>query len=269
MFIKTILKGVVVGVANVIPGLSGGTMAVLLGIYPRLLSIIDAFSSFNKPLLIKESRFIAFLGLGGLLGIGLFSHVLDYFIQHYAEPTSYFFMGLVLASIPAIFRAQGKRFSVSSYSFLIFTLLFAIGLAFTVVDLQQSSMPESPVNQATVMMLFMSSLVASSAMIIPGISGSLLLLLFGTYSSIISAIKHFDLQVLAVVAVAVLLGIVLTSKIMKALLDKFPTLTLYALVGLILGTLPGLYVSFSLPFLLVNTIAFFASVAMVHYASKL
>ena len=126
-FLSRVLKGLVVGVANIIPGVSGGTMAVVMGIYDRLIGAVsDLRRDFKNSLL-----YLFPIGIGAVLGIVLFSHLIKFLLEGYPMPTNLFFLGLILGSIPMIFRRARKE-SFQKSSLLPFAVSFAVMLLMTI-----------------------------------------------------------------------------------------------------------------------------------------
>jgi putative membrane protein len=268
MFIKTVFQGVVIGVANVIPGLSGGTMAVLLGIYSRLIGVISSFTKMDIKTIKKEIFFILFLGLGWLIGVILFSYVLSFLLKNYAEPTSFFFMGVVLVSLPYLFTHDQTKPQFSWSSISSFFVFFFVALSVFIIEF--IGLKESIVSKdISLLWLFFSGVVGAAAMIVPGISGSLLLLIMGAYTTVIEAIKYFDLPILLVFGVAVLCGLGLASRLIQYCLNHFKQASLFALSGLILGSVPSLYVGFTATNYVANGITFLVGFGIVPLLSKI
>ncbi len=233
------LKGFLMGIADTIPGVSGGTIAFITGIYHRL---IHAFSHINLRFItlslrgkFKESLnilknhdwalFIP-LGLGIVSAILLFSQVILYLLTNYAGFTFAFFAGLILASA-LIIQKHTQKFDVKS---LFFSVLGFV-LAFFLVSETAFSINHSAI------VIFLSGFVAISAMLLPGISGAFILLLLGQYNYILDALHNFNFLVILEFALGAILGLLFFSKFLDFLLEKHKNTTYFFLIGLMLGSL--------------------------------
>ncbi len=261
-------KGILIGIANIIPGLSGGTMAVILGLYPTIIDSFTNLMSFKKDGFKDSFIFLFFLVLGALIGIVFFANILEFLLFNYKESTFFFFMGTVIASIPIVMRCHddmtfsvGRLFTL--FIFLTIPVLFFLldpSLSNSILDVQLLS---------TQVYLFFSGLIAALAMVLPGISGSFILLVLGTYTTIINAIKSFDVLILFIFIVGIIFGVFFASNIVKYCLSKCPSLTYYAILGLVLGSLPSLWPGFSLSLAFINSFCFFVGVIFVLVFKKL
>ena len=233
-FLSRIFKGLVVGVANIIPGVSGGTMAVVMGIYDKLIS---AVSDLRKDF--KNSVLYLFpIGLGAVLGIVLFSHLIKFLLGSYPMPTNFFFLGLILGSIPMIYRRASKeRFHKSSI--LPFVVCFAIMMLMTFLQnvSDEGSALITSLTLVTAIRLFLSGAVAAACMIMPGISGSMVLVLLGVYTSVLTAISALNLPILIPVVLGVLVGIFGGAKLINHCMKRYEQQTYFAILGLIAGSI--------------------------------
>lgn len=245
--IKTIAKGVIIGIANIIPGISGGTLAVVLGIYDTLIQSINAL----VPNPFKNKRalfFIIQIVIGAFIGIKLFAGIIDYCLTHYLEMTHFFFIGLILGSIPVVVKNHKKM----TPTFLNVVSLLATFILLVALTLHPGSDEAlittafNPLAPMSILYLIGSGIVAAASMIIPGISGSFILLVMGSYSLILNAIRVNDLIVLGLVAIGGIIGLVLCTRIISYLLKHHPGKTHYAIIGLLLGSVIKLYPGISL-----------------------
>ena len=235
------LKGMAMGAADVVPGVSGGTVAFITGIYEELINTINGVNLQNLRLL-KSDGFSAFWkAINGrfllvlLSGIALSVLTLASQITHLLETQPIlvwsFFFGLVLASIVVIFKdVNGWRW------FDIVIALATASFAYYTTTL------EPLVNgDASSLYLFIAGAIAICAMILPGISGSFILVLLGAYEPVLAAIKNRDIQTLGVVVLGAITGILTFSRILKWLFANYKNSTLLALIGFILGSLNKLW----------------------------
>ena len=240
-----VLRGVAMGVAFIIPGFSGGSIAAILGIYEKLIgAIADIFKDFKKSILTLLPY-----GIGMVLGVLALLYPLRWALASYPIPTVSLFVGLTLGGLSTVTDKLDKRVKPSGIIACVIPLLLALSLSFLParadVSLVELTLPEYGI-------LFLVGLLGSSALVIPGISGSMLLLILGYYNPIIALItdhillgKDVVASILPLIAVAlgIATGFILISKIMKRLLVSHPIATYFAILGFILGSVPTVYIS--------------------------
>lgn len=237
-YIKLVLCGMVFGVANVIPGVSGGTMLVVFGIYDQLTEAISGVKA-----IIKNIVFLLFFGVGAGVGILGFAKLIKFLFDNYGVQTNMYFIGLILGSVPMIYRmgtAENKVKPLCIVPFLISGAL-VVGLTMlqnTMGSAEQAAEMVSGFDPVMTVKLLVFSFIAAVAMIIPGLSGSFVMLLLGVYQTVISAIQINDLNfyVIIPVAVGVVLGIILGAKIISTLMKKFRLMAYSAIMGLVIGS---------------------------------
>ncbi|WP_330949389.1 DUF368 domain-containing protein [Virgibacillus sp. MG-45] len=229
---KNIYRGLLMGASDVIPGVSGGTIALVLGIYDRLIEAINGF--FGKAWK-KHLGFLIPLGLGVGIAILTLSKAIDYLLEHYPGPLKFFFLGLILGVLPYLFHQAEARttFKVKHVIILLIGALLIASIAF--FDLREGAEMERGLS--TYIVVFFSGILASAAMILPGISGSMILLVIGMYHTIINALSNLYLDIIAVTGIGVLIGIVLMSKVIKYFLDHYHTATFACVIGFVIGSL--------------------------------
>lgn len=269
-----IIKGFIMGIANIIPGVSGGTLALTLGIYEKFIGAISHF--FEK---FKENlRFLVPVFIGMLLSIASMSSVISSSFEHYPIPTTLFFMGLVLGGIPMLMgfvKDKKEKKQISSYIILAITFALVMVLAFS-EEIFGSGLGE--VNLASVsiggyFLLFVVGAIAAATMVIPGISGSLVLMLLGYYLPVVNTIKDLakfnnifsNILILGFFGLGVLVGIVLISKLIEFLLKKQEAKTYFGVLGFIFASILAIPVSvyhevgnitFTVPQVLIGLILF-------------
>ncbi|RSK29090.1 DUF368 domain-containing protein [Bacillus sp. HMF5848] len=230
---KNIFRGFVMGISDLIPGVSGGTLAVVLGIYDQLLeSISGVFSKDWK----RHVSFLFPLGVGVGLALVLLSKLIEYLLEYHYEPTQFFFIGLIIGVIPLITKRANVRqnFKMSHILVLLLAALLVASMAFTKPD--KSADPITTLTLLTVLGLFFSGWLASMAMLLPGISGSFVLLLLGVYPTAIYALSNFDLPIIATIGAGVIAGFVSSSKGISYMLKHYPHVTHAVILGLIIGS---------------------------------
>lgn len=229
---KNLYRGICIGATDLVPGISGGTIAVLLGIYDRLIGAINGIFSKNWK---KQLGFLIPLGAGMVLAIFSLSRLLEWLLKYYPGPTYYFFLGLIIGVLPLLFRQADAKssFRLNHYVLLIIGAVLIASLMF----LQESDGGViSNFSLTTYLLLFVAGFIASCAMILPGISGSFMLLVIGVYPTIISAISNLKLDVIIVTGIGILFGIVVMSKIINYFFKKYEKATFSVIIGAVIGS---------------------------------
>ena len=231
------LKGMGMGAADVVPGVSGGTIAFISGIYEELLTSISNVNFDLLKTLKKEGFKVAWKQLNGAfltsLFLGIFISIVSlaktikYLLENEPILLWSFFFGLVVASIIFI----GKQVENWNYKFL---FLAMFGVAFGYIITIASSTTLTEINY---LFLVFAGAIASCAMILPGISGSYILLLMGVYPVVMTAITHRDFTIISAIGIGVILGLLLFSRLLKWLFKKYKNQMLVVLTGLMLGSL--------------------------------
>lgn len=240
-------KGMIIGISNVIPGVSGGTMAVSMGIYDKLVQTIGNFFHHFKENFKKNMIFLIPIVAGAGIGIIAFSKLLKFLLEHYSMQTQFAFIGLILGSIPFIMKKSvSKGFSWKYLIPAVFT--FGIGLTLAILELlgiTGNAVESFDITFVNIILLFVYGIISAVSMVVPGISGSFILLLLGAYSAIISAISSLNILVLIPFGIGVVIGILLASKLIDFLLSHFFGFTYFAIIGFVLGSLLAIYPGFS------------------------
>ncbi len=230
------LKGVGMGSADVVPGVSGGTIAFITGIYDQLLNCIKSIDGSLLPLLLKlrlrdiwiriNGDFLVTLLMGILVSILTFSRLISFLLDNYPIQLWSFFFGLIIISSISIIK-DIKKWNL----WTALLLIFGTFLAFFITTLVPSSTPD------TLFFTFISGSIAICAMILPGISGSFILLILGKYQDIINAIKDFELVTILVFGIGCVVGILLFVRLLSYLINTFRNYTVAMLAGFMIGSL--------------------------------
>jgi putative membrane protein len=233
--VRIFLTGIAMGIADLIPGVSGGTMAFILGIYEQLLSAIKSFNlsllrllgqfKFKEALAQIPWSFLISLGLGlGVAIVGM-ARTMQYLLENQPVYLFAFFFGLIVASIIAV----GTRVRWAGPEFI--ALIVGTIAAYLIVGLVPLNMPNDPLT------LFLSSMAAIMAMILPGISGSFILLILGQYAYVLNAVSNLDIITLIPVALGAAVGLLGFARVLSWLLQHYHGVTVAALVGFLIGSL--------------------------------
>ena len=267
-YLNLIVKGFLIGLANIIPGVSGGTFALILGIYERLIRALHNIGAKTVQRLLAavtlkktaisdavlelrriDFGFLALLGIGAAIAVVATSKLMIYLLNEQHDPTYGFFSGLILASI-IIPAKLLKGFGWKELMALIAAAMLTIGLSMSVGAKNLDKQKHKESNEEVVVSrflvgklayLFLCGAFATSAMILPGISGAFVLLLFGSYFDILTAINNRDLLVLLIFAAGCGIGLLAFTRLLNYVFEHFYDLTISFLIGLMVGSLYGLW----------------------------
>ena len=243
--IKNFLCGVAVGVANIIPGVSGGTLIVLLGLFDEMMkSISDIFKidiSWKERL--EAIKFIMQVGLGVVVGLVGFAKILEFLFVHAEIQTIMWFVGLILFSIPILKKNEMKDEKINWIYFIVGIIIIGV-LTFLVPKTDEVIVPlqdliSKNLNIAYILTLVALGAISGATMIFPGVSGSMVLLVLGYYhlfKGYVANVTSFEPKVLIgliFIAIGVLIGIVLSAKLTNWLLKKHHQATMSLIIGLI------------------------------------
>ena len=236
-YIKLFFKGILIGIADAMPGISGGTIALLVGIYEELINSIgelnirlfselknNGFNSFWKKL---NGNFLLVLILG--IGISLISFVKisANLIENFPLFVWSFFLGLIFATIYVIYKMI-NQWSSLGFFFLILSILSSFFLSsFSTIETAEISL----------LYILFSGIIASSAMILPGISGSLILVILGAYAYLIKSIENLELIVIFIFVLGALIGLLGFSRILKYFFNNYRNVTYATMLGLVIGSI--------------------------------
>ena len=245
-FIFNILKGIVIGISNVIPGVSGGTMMVSMGIYDKLIFLLTHFIKKMK----EAIAMLIPLGIGMVLAIALFSKLFSHILfPKFPVQTNMFFIGLILGGLPLIYgKVKGNKIKIPSVIAFIAFFVLVVGLA--VIGKGSGATADTSFSVINVIKLFGVGVVAAATMVIPGVSGSMMMLVLGYYytfidtiSALTDALKAFDIAaildtftILVPFGIGAVIGVVVIAKLVEYVLKNFPLITYWAIIGLVVAS---------------------------------
>lgn len=262
-FIKTAFKSIFIGVGSIAPGVSGGALAIVFGLYEKIIYSINNLLSDIKT----NGTFLMSVGLGAGIGVVIFSSIQLTLIENYEMQAMFVFAGLVVGTLPTLFKKANEK--GYSQQFLIpFFITLALGLLFTYLN--QTSISDNVqdrdvvMNFKNIMYLFLIGFIMSGSLVIPGISGTVLLFLLGVYGLIINAVasvkdvlllpfgtkqmffEFFDkMYILIPLGLGLAVGVIAFSKLMEYLLKEHYSYTYYAILGFVIGSIPELIPGFN------------------------
>ncbi|HDG5481407.1 TPA: DUF368 domain-containing protein [Staphylococcus aureus] len=243
-----ILKGFAMGTSDLVPGVSGGTIALLLGIYNQFISSISGiFSRRFWP----SFTFLIPIIIGMLLAMGSLSNLFNYLLSQHHIPTMFFFGGLIIGIIPYLLKISNYKTSFTTKHYMMVIAGIAILIVITLMNNGDKHAGETlTLSTSLIIKYFIAGMCASSAMLLPGISGSFMLLVFGVYGTVMLAISEVvklnftGLPILLAVGFGVLAGFIISSKIIQYFLTHHKLMTFALIIGFVVGSLfavfPGL-----------------------------
>lgn len=254
--IRNILRGIVIGIANIIPGVSGGTMMVSMGIYDKLIHCITHLFSELKKNILFLLPIVAGIGIGVVGG----AIVLSEMYKQIPFQSSLLFVGLVVGSLPIMWKnVKGK--TIRPGYLIACILFFALVVFMALLGEPQENAAELMFSFADVVKLFAVGVVAAATMVIPGVSGSMVLMLLGYHKPIMDSISDFikyllkwnlegifqEMCVLVPFGIGVVLGIFVIAKLIEVIFVKFPLYAYWAIIGLILASPIGIISGIACP----------------------
>lgn len=243
--LRSILKGMLIGIANIIPGVSGGTMAVSMGIYDKLIHCIShPFKDFKNNV-----RFLLPIVLGMGIAIIASAFGIAYLFDTFPLQTNLLFIGLIMGSLPAIY-GNVKASAIRLGHILSLLLFFGVVVGIALLNGSGSGYVQLEPTVSGMCLLFLVGVIASATMVIPGVSGSMILLLLGYYNPILDTIQAFfvallawdftalisTMLVLVPFGIGVLVGIVAIAKIIEVVFERYPLYAYWGIIGLLFGS---------------------------------
>lgn len=244
-FIINIFRGMVIGLANIIPGVSGGTMMVSMGIYDKLIMLLTHFIKKFK----EAVKLLIPLAIGMLLAIAVLSKVITKMFEQIPLQTTLLFIGLIIGGLPVIFkRVKGKKVGVPQV--IAFAVFFVMVVGLAMMGEGESASADITLNFMNIVMLVFVGIIAAASMVIPGISGSMIMMILGYYtviigtiSGFIDALKAMDMAaimsacgVLIPFGIGVLVGVVAVAKLIEFVLSKYEQTAFWGIIGLIVAS---------------------------------
>lgn len=242
---KQILQGMVVGIANIIPGVSGGTMMVAMGLYDRLIHAITHLKSEFK----ESMKLLIPIFAGAGIAIIALSRLFEFLLATWPIPTNFAFCGLIAGSLPFIFKkVKGHKVTVSKI--IPFLIFFGVVILMALLGETGGASADVSFGFVNVLKLFGVGVIAAATMVVPGVSGSMMLMLLGYYDTILKAINDFvdalvkfdmdglatGVGILAPFGIGVVIGIFLIAKLIEFIFSKAEIHAYYGIIGLILAS---------------------------------
>ncbi len=235
LFLYRILCGFCLGISVFAPGISGSIMAIIMGIYDKLLDIASSpFKNFKKNFL-----FLLPLGIGAVISLVLFILVFSYLFETYAKAVFMLFIGLIVGNLPMVYK-EARESKFKWYYVLGAAAALAVAL---IVGIMSEGVGESQIFQGNTSLMYiaLSGALAGFSSLIPGMSVSMILIVMGAYDYLIASAKALDIVTIAVVGAAFVLSMILSSKLIKFIFTKFSGMAHFMVMGFLVGSVSGIF----------------------------
>jgi len=237
-YVGVLLSGIAMGIANIIPGISGGTVLVILKVYEKFVTALSSFHLKGKGFIFAPEawKFLIVLGFGALIGVFGFAPVMAFLLARFELFTYLFLIGILLSSLLFVLKSLTTTHKAE-------VLWVGVGiLAFSLVFWASSRVaPYAQTGGGNTLRLFLGGLVGAIFMVLPGISGSMMLIVLGLYEDILFAINHHEPLSIVVIGLGVIAGILISAKVIRYCLNRFRNQTYFFVVGLMLASLVPLW----------------------------
>ena len=263
MFMSGFLKGLVLGVAAIAPGVSGGALAVIFGLYDKITYFIAHFTKNFKENVI----YFMPVGIGGVFGVLVFSKIIEYLFHFYEIEVKYAFIGLMLGTIPFVIQEANKKGYKQKY-----LIPFAITLSITLIATYFENNAVNIIMDAgtSPLNLLVYGAIIGFGTIIPGVSASIILMYMGAYEIVIGAISNIQITLLIYLGIGFVLNVLLFARIISMLFERAYGITYYAILGLVLGSVISIFPGFHMTLdYLLNLILFLACCLISYSLSKM
>lgn len=264
-FFSLFWKGMLISVSQLVPGVSGSTIAMILGIYDRLIEAVNhIWDRFRE-----NFKILSILLLGAATGIIVFARGIQYLLETYPIPLGIFFVGVVLGGVPLMYRKSAEK-GIKLTDWIYFIAGLAIVLVMT-MELENTNEVIREWSLWNAIYLFIGGIIFAIALVLPGISGSFMLLVIGLYQTMIVAASEVNLVVLGPIGLGAIAGTLLTARVIEWLLDKYQTQSYLMILGFILGSVLEIFPGWpqSLVGWIVSAVVFVAGFVFVWKTSEM
>lgn len=232
------IKGIAISISQIIPGVSGGTIAIILGIYDKLIHAVNNIVKDFK----NQYRILLEVGLGAIVGIFLFSNIVKGLITDYPIAVGYLFIGVIIGGAPLMYK-KASIGGIQPKSWIYF-VVGLISVLLMTGEFNDTSVTIVSLTFLRFIWLFVGGVVIAVALILPGISGSFMLLVLGLYNTVITAVTDFNIAILIPIALGGIIGALISAKGIETLLNKYPEQTYMLIFGFVLGSVYGIFPGF-------------------------
>lgn len=265
-FLSDFIKGLFIGIGAVAPGVSGGALAVIFGIYEKITdAIANVFKDFRKKVV-----FFFPLALGGAVGVLAFSRIMKYLFRYYDVQVKYLFIGLMIGTLPSVLKQANKKGFKRVY---IIPCIIAFGVTLLAIALENGGININPEVKPGILHLAAYGAIIGIGTIVPGISASFVLMYIGAYQVVLEGIADIDLAVLVPVGIGFVVSIILFAKLISLLFKRIYGYTYYAVLGFVMGSIIAIFpgVAFSSKYLIsifIFAAGFYLSLTLSNYMKE-
>jgi len=261
-FLSDFFKGLFIGMGAIAPGVSGGTLAVIFGIYEKITeAVANIFINFKEKVV-----FFFPLALGSGVGIIAFGKIMNYLFENYNTEVRYLFIGLMVGTFPTLFKQSNKYGFRKTYYY---PFIIALGLTLLFTELGNSAVDIDPAAIPGTLDLIIYGVIIGFGTIVPGISASIILMYLGAYQPLLEAIANIDLAMLIPTGLGFILSIIIFAKLINLLFKKFYGYTYYAVLGFVVGSIVPIFPGIALDLeYLVSIMLFVVGLSLSCYLSK-
>lgn len=240
-YFKHVFNGFLMGIAAIIPGVSSGTVAVILKFYDKLIKSVDAIVTFKKGLFVSSLVFVLLIYGGNFLALFTLADSMERLLELFPNQMKIFFIGLIVGSMPLIYNKAKEKGHINwNNPAILIAFVVSFGSLLLLNIFTNTDVTSEPITSLTVgnsFLIFFTGIIASATAIIPGVSGSMVQLAIGMYSTFLSALSDINIPILIVLLSGMIIGLVGAAKLISVLLEKAYHVTYVAIMGLLLGSI--------------------------------
>ena len=236
-FMSGFLKGMALGAGAIAPGVSGGALAVIFGLYDKITYFIAHFTKNFK----ENILYFMPVGIGGAVGVLIFSRIIEYLFKYYEVEVKYAFIGLMFGTLPSVIKEANKKGYKQKY-----LIAFMVSLSITLIASYFENNGVNIINEAgtSPFHMIIYGLIIGFGTIIPGISASIILMYMGSYEIVIGAISNIQIIVIIYLGIGFVISVLLFAKLICILFEKAYGITYYTILGLVLGSIVSIFPGF-------------------------
>lgn len=228
--ILNVFKGILIGAGAILPGISSGVLCVIMGIYEKLLdSVLNFFKDIKNNV-----KYLFPIVLGGIIGIILFSNLLNYFFYQFPIQTKSIFIGLIIGTIPELIKEVNKKEKYNRKNIIYMIVAMIIGVGTVILE---NRLHISELRDVNFIYIIICGIIMSLGIVVPGVSSTIILMLLGIYSLYLQSVANLYFPVLIPLGIGLLIGSIVVMKITKKLLDTNYGKTFYCIIGFSIGSI--------------------------------
>ena len=240
-YTKLVFQGFLMGIAAIIPGVSSGTVAVILKFYDKLVKSVDNIVSLKKGLFVSSIIFLLLIYGGNFIALFTLADPMERLLEVYPNHMKMFFIGLIIGSMPLIYKKASEKHAIDwKRPAILVTFIISVGSLILLNLTTSGDVTAEPITTLTLQnsfLIFFTGVIASATAIIPGVSGSMVQLAIGMYSTFIAALSDVNVPILIVMLSGMILGLIFAAKMIGWLLEKAYHVTYVGIMGLLIGSI--------------------------------